>query len=238
MRHGIAIRIVHWVIVSEGAFLILTGFQMGGILYVGIPEDIYSYHIIVGFAFIGTAFIFFSEFLAARDWKWFSFRRIPYSIRFIFSEALGWFRLRPPPPDPIKYDAIKHRYVEKLIPSVIVVWWSYLVMGVILALTGLADAFPAQFWFVSAVLNPIGVAATGVDGLPLLLAIHRLTAVLLIVTVALHFYASAVYHLVPSIIRGYRREPVAEESPTVQTGKPRDPESPSQVKRQDGEEDR
>jgi F420-nonreducing hydrogenase I cytochrome b subunit len=206
------VRVAHWAIVIEGAFLIISGFQMSGILYVGLPTDLYSYHIIVGFMFIGTAFIFLYAFLEARDWKWFNPRRIPYSIKYTFYEALGWFRLRPPPADPIKYDVKRHRYVEKLIPSVIIVWWTYAVMGIILALTGLADAFPAQFWFVYTILNPIGMAFTGVSGLPLILAIHRLVAVLLIVTVALHLYASVIYHMIPSIFRGTREEPVAEES--------------------------
>lgn len=214
MRHGLAIRIVHWAIVAEGAFLILTGFQMSGILYLGLPANTYSYHIIVGFAFIGTAFVFLYEVIAVHDWKWFSPRRIPYSIKSIVYETLGWFRLRPPPQESIKYDVQKQEYTEKLIPSVILVWWLYIVMGAVLALTGLADAFPGQFWFVYAVLNPIGLALTGTGGLPLILAIHRLMAILLIVTVAMHLYASVIYHLVPSIITGYRKEPVVDGEDT------------------------
>lgn len=212
MRHGLAVRLVHWAIVIEGAFLLVTGFQMNGLFYFGLPEITYSLHIIVGFAFIVTAFVFLYVFLAAHDWKWFSIRRIPYSIRYILSETLYWFRLRPPLEEPIKFDVKKNEYVEKLIPSVIVVWWTYAVMGIILALTGLTDAFPAQFWWVSAVLNPIGMALTGTGGLPFILAVHRLVAILLVVTVSLHLYASLIYHLVPSIIRGTRDEPAVGEA--------------------------
>jgi methanophenazine hydrogenase, cytochrome b subunit len=212
MRHGLAVRLVHWAIVAEGAFLLLTGFQMSGLLYLGLPEYTYSLHIIVGFMFIVTAFVFLYTVLAAHDFRWFSLRRIPYSIRYIWAETLYWFRLRPTLEEPIRFDPKKGDYVEKLIPSVIVVWWTYAAMGIILALTGLTDAFPTQFWWVSAVLNPIGMALTGTSGLPFILSVHRLVAILLIVTVALHLYASLVYHLVPSIIRGYRNEPVAEST--------------------------
>jgi methanophenazine hydrogenase, cytochrome b subunit len=210
MRHGLAVRVAHWAIVIEGAFLILTGFQIGGILDLGLPENTYSYHVIVGISFMGTAFVFLYTVLAAHDWRWFTWRRIPYSIRYIASEALYWFRLRPPLEDPIKYDTKRHDYVEKLIPSVVVVWWAYLLMGIALSVTGLSDAFPAQFWFFYDVLNWLGLTATGVGGLPFILAVHRLVAVLLIVTVALHLYASVLYHVVPSIFRGKKDEPVAD----------------------------
>ena len=125
MRHGLTIRIVHWAIVIEGAFLILTGFQLGGILNLGLPENTYSYHVIMGISFMGTTFIFLYTVLAANDWKWFTPRRIPYSIKYTVSEALAWFRLRPPLKDPIKYDTKKQAYIEKLIPSVVIVWWTY-----------------------------------------------------------------------------------------------------------------
>ncbi len=210
MRHDLAVRLVHWAIVVEGAFLLLSGAQLNGLLPF-ITWDLYSYHIIVGFAFIGTAVIFFYVVLAEHDYHWFGLRRIPYSIRFILAEAGYWFRLRPKVDEAkIKFDAQKGQYVEKLIPSVIVVWWLYIAMGVILTLTGLADAFPKTFAWEYTLLNPIGLALTGVDGLPWILAVHRLVAVLLVCTVALHLYASILYRLVGSIFIGYRNEPVAE----------------------------
>ena len=210
MRHDLAVRVVHWAIVFEGAFLLLTGFQLNGV-FPFVLWDLYSYHIIMGLAFIGTAVIFFYVVLAEHDYHWFGLRRIPYSIRFILSETRYWFRLGPKvDEDRIKFDAQRGQYVEKLIPSVIVVWWLYIFMGVILALTGLADAFPKTFAWEYTLLNPIGLALTGTDGLPWILAVHRLMAVLLICTVALHFYASVLYKLVGSIFIGYRNEPVAE----------------------------
>jgi methanophenazine hydrogenase, cytochrome b subunit len=214
MRHDLAVRLVHWAIVFEGAFLLLSGLQLNGILSLGLAPNLYSYHIIVGFAFIGTSVIFFYVVLAEHDYHWFGLRRIPYSIRFILSEAGYWFRIRPKvDEDRIKFDATKGQYVEKLIPSVIVVWWLYIAMGVILTLTGLADAFPKTFAWEYTLLNPIGLALTGVDGLPWILAVHRLMAVLLVCTVTLHLYASILYKLVGSIFIGYRNEPVADLGP-------------------------
>lgn len=219
MRHGFSVRLVHWTIVLEALFLLMSGFMLNGVLPIGNPANLYSYHIIVGFAFIGTAFVFFYVVVAAHDYKWFALRRIPYSFKYIFSETAYWFRLRPRIEEPIKFDAARDEYVEKLIPSVIVVWWAYALMGIILALTGLSDAFPVTFGFVYTILNPIGLALTGVEGLPFILAVHRLVAVLLVCTVALHFYASFVYRLVGSIIHGYRYEPavggVAPRGPAV-----------------------
>jgi F420-nonreducing hydrogenase I cytochrome b subunit len=210
MRHGLAIRITHWAIVIEGVFLTITGFQLNGIFYFGLPEMNYSFHIIAGLIFIMTAFIFLYLVIAGRDYKWFAIRRIPYSVRYIFTEGAYWFRLRPAVQEPIKFDARTGEYKEKLIPSVIVVWWLYALMGLILAITGLADAFPATFAFVYSVTDPIGVALFGVGGLPFILAVHRLVVVFLIATVALHTYASIIYHMIPSIVVGYREEPVAE----------------------------
>ncbi|MDA4135186.1 MAG: cytochrome b/b6 domain-containing protein, partial [Thaumarchaeota archaeon] len=85
MRHGPFLRVVHWAIVFEGAFLLLSGFQLNGVFPIGLPDNLYSYHIMVGFAFIGTAAVLFYAELAASDIRWFSLQRIPYSFRYLFS---------------------------------------------------------------------------------------------------------------------------------------------------------
>lgn len=209
MRHGLAIRITHWAIFLEGAFLLLSGFQLGGIFYFGLPEITYSLHVTVGFIFMATAIFFLYLVIEGRDYKWFAVRRIPYSIRYIFTEGAYWFRIRPAIHEPIQFDPKTGEYKEKLIPSVIVVWWLYGLMGLLLAITGLADAFPTTFAWVYSITDPIGLALTGVGGLPFILAVHRLLAVALVATVCLHTYASVIYHMIPSIVTGWRNEPVA-----------------------------
>ena len=210
MRHGPAIRITHWAIVIEGVFLLISGFQLNGIFYFGLPDITYSLHIMVGFVFMATALFFLYLVIEGRDYKWFALRRIPYSIRYIFTESAYWFRIRPVLHEPIQFDPKTGEYKEKLIPSVIVVWWVYGIMGLLLALTGLADAFPTTFAFIYSITDPIGIALTGVGGLPFILVLHRFLAVALIATVALHTYASVIYHMIPSIVTGYREEPVVE----------------------------
>lgn len=210
MRHGPFIRAVHWAIVSEAAFLLLTGFQLNGVFPIGLPGDLYSYHVMVGFAFIATAFVLLYAELAASDYRWFALRRVPYSVRYLMHEGAVWFGVSTRTEEPIRYDLKKHDYTEKLIPTEIVVWWCYAIFGIILAITGLTDAFPRTFGFVYDVINPIGIALTGVGGLPFLLAVHRLSASLLVVVVVLHFYSSVIYRMVSSMFTGYRDEPEAD----------------------------
>ena len=53
-------RVLHWVIVAEGVFLTLTGFQLGGGL-LGVtffPANNYSYHVMLGIAVIATVSLF------------------------------------------------------------------------------------------------------------------------------------------------------------------------------------
>ena len=214
-RHALSTRVVHWVLVAEGSFLLLSGLQLTGILNLGLPDIAYSLHVTAGLIFLFTALAFVYVVAITREYKWFSLTRLPYSAYYNTREMLGWLRIMPPVAEPILYDASKHEYVEKLVPSVIVVWWGYITMGAVLALTGLADAFPGTFWFVYSVANPIGVALTGVGGLSFLMAIHRLAAFLLLATVTSHVYAAFVFKLLSSITRGDRDEPVVSGNPSL-----------------------
>ena len=210
MRHSLSVRLTHWTIVIEGAFLLITGFQLNGLFPFGLGENTYGYHLITAMLFMATAFVLFYVVVAIRDYKWFAIRRIPYSFRYIIRESLYWFRMGPKPDEPIKFDATKGEYVEKLIPSVIVVWWAYALMGIVLSLTGLADAYPATFGFLFTIFDPLGIALFGVGGLSFALAVHRIVTFLLIAVVAMHLYASFVYRLLGSITHGYRNEPAVD----------------------------
>jgi cytochrome b subunit of formate dehydrogenase len=75
-----------------------------------------------------------------------------------------------------------------------------------MALTGLALAFPSQFSFVYLVVNPIGSALTGVNGLAFMLALHRLMTLLLIAYVIIHVYAGFIFKMFTSMITGRRTE--------------------------------
>lgn len=209
LRHDSSFRILHWTIFIQGVLLTLTGFQLGG--YAGIvilTTGNLAVHVITGIAYVFTALFFMVQMVQSGDYRWAALRRIPYSIKFMTAEGKAWFGLAPKPENPILFDRKQGKYVEKLVPSVIVVFWTFLLMGAVLGLTGLALAFPNQFFFVYVVANPIGQALTGVTGIAFMLVLHRLMTFLLIALVAAHIYACFVFKLVTSVITGKNKEKV------------------------------
>jgi len=146
--------------------------------------------------------------LTGGDYHWVGLRRVPYSLRFIIKETKGWFGLAPKPANPIAYDTVNREYSEKLVPSVIVVFWSFAILGVVLALTGLALAFPQQFGFVFTLADLIGGPLTGVTGMAFMLTFHRLVTFALVALVMMHVYASFIFGLVGSMITGKKNERV------------------------------
>jgi F420-nonreducing hydrogenase I cytochrome b subunit len=108
----------------------------------------------------------------------------------------------------MKAVASAQRYKEKIIPSAIVVWWAFVILGWILVATGLPLASPTQFSFIYAIVDPVGIALTGVGGYAFMIAIHRLATDLLVLLVFVHIYSAFIYKLVQSIILGYRHEHV------------------------------
>ncbi len=213
LRHDLFFRVMHWLLFIEGITLTLTGMQLGSILGLAIfPPGNLTVHIAVGVAFVATAVFFLYGVISTGDYRWVGLRRIPYSFKFIIFETKGWFRIAPGPPEPMLYDAERKRYVEKLVPSVIVVFWAFVLLGLVLALTGVALAFPQQFSFVYVATDFIGRTLTGVTGLAFMLAFHRLATYLLVVLVAMHIYASFTFKLVRSMITGKRNETVLVSS--------------------------
>jgi formate dehydrogenase subunit gamma len=183
--------------------------QRGGMLGIVVfPSNTLSYHISVGILFIAASILVGYEMVVSGAYSWVGIRRIPFSFRFIAAETRAWFGLWPPMKESISYDQERKRYKEKLIPSAIVVWWAFVVLGWMLVPTGLAMAFPIQFSFLYSLLDPVGIALTGVGGYPFMVAVHRLATVLLLILVFMHIYTTFIYKLVRSAISGYRHEPV------------------------------
>lgn len=210
-RHSLFFRVLHWVIFAEGIFLTLTGMQRGAMLPFGLvvfPTNTYSYHIAVGILFIAASILVGYEMIVEGSYSWLGIRRILYSGRYIADETRAWFGLWPPIKEPILYDPQKKVYKEKMVPSAIIVWWAFVLLGWTLVPTGLALAFPSQFSFIYGLIDPVGIALTGVGGYAFMVALHRLATVFLIILVFMHIYATFVYKLVQSIILGYRHEPV------------------------------
>jgi len=209
LRHSLFFRLLHWAIFFMGVFLTLTGMQRGGMLGVVVfPSNTFSYHVAVGILFIAASILVAYEMIVSGSYGWVAFRRIPYSFRYIANETRSWFGVWPPMKESILYDSVKRRYEEKVIPSVIIVWWGFVLLGWILVVTGLALAFPSQFSFVYDFTDAIGIALTGVGGYAFTISIHRLATQVLVILVFLHIYATFVFGLVESAIFGYRDEPV------------------------------
>jgi F420-nonreducing hydrogenase I cytochrome b subunit len=211
-RHSLFFRVLHWAIFLEGAFMVLTGMQRGGMLPFGIaiyPSNTFSYHIVMGLVFIASSILVGYEMIISGAYSWVGVRRIPFSFRYIAHETRAWFGLWPPMKEPISYNAVTKSYKEKLIPSAIIVWWAFVILGWILVPTGLALAFPTDFAFIYSIVNPIGIALTGVSGYAFMVAVHRLATVFLVLLVFMHIYTTFIYRLVQSIIIGHRHEPVA-----------------------------
>lgn len=210
-RHHLGFRLLHWIIFLEGGLLTLTGIQLGGILGIQILGGTnWASHVTLGLALIPTLAVFFYYLVVTNDYKWYGLRRIPYSILFLISEARAWFGIGPHVKDPIVFDSKNNRYVEKVIPTVVMVWWIYVILGLGFIITGLAMVFRPQFAEIYTLSDLIGSAITGVGGYAFIRAIHRLLMYLLLMVVMLHAYASWIFTSLRSITFGDRDEKALE----------------------------
>jgi formate dehydrogenase subunit gamma len=211
IRHHIGFRLLHWIIFIEGVLLTLTGLQIGGFFGLRVLTDTTSAtHIVTGLALIVTLGVFVYYLIIDRDYKWYGLSRIPYSIKFFIAEFKAWFGIGPHVKEPIRYDPKKGEYVEKVVPTVVIVWWTYVIIGLVIIITGLAMAFPTQFSAIYSLADAIGYPIAGVGGYAFIRAIHRLFMFLLVGVVILHAYAAWVFKALRSITLGDREEPIVE----------------------------
>ncbi len=211
LRHHLGFRLLHWIIFAEGVVLTLTGMQLGGIFGLRIlPEAAWAVHVVTGLALVVTLAVFVYYLIITKDYKWYSLRRIPYSLRYLMAETKAWFGIGPHVFEPIRFNPRNPGYVEKVIPTVVIVWWVYVALGLGISITGLAMAFPEQFAFVYWLADVVGYNLAGVGGYAFVRAIHRLCMFLLVGVVIMHAYSAWVFRLVRSIIFGEREEPVLE----------------------------
>ncbi|MGD0511276.1 MAG: cytochrome b/b6 domain-containing protein, partial [Candidatus Micrarchaeaceae archaeon] len=83
-RHGLFMRVAHWLVLVEGIILTLTGFQLGGILGINLfPDDNMSIHVMTGLIFIVTATLAVYDMVITGDYFWVRLQRIPYSFKYI-----------------------------------------------------------------------------------------------------------------------------------------------------------
>jgi formate dehydrogenase subunit gamma len=185
--------------------------QLGGIFGVRIlAETVWAVHVTIGLALVVTLAVFVYYLIVTKDYKWYGLRRIPYSLKYLIAETKAWFGVGPHVFEPIRFNLRNPGYDEKVIPTVVVVWWVYVILGLMLSVTGLAMVFPEQLAFIYQLANTIGHPITGVGGYAFIRAIHRLAMFLLVGVVVMHMYSAWVFKLLRSIVFGDREEPVIE----------------------------
>ncbi len=208
-RHTLLFRVVHWLIVLEGILLGVTGISLSSSLGLefmeyGLARDI---HLVSGFAFIATAIFFLYYFVASGEYRWYGLRRIPMAFDFFFAEVKAWF-LGKHVPEPIKYNPLKGDYEEKVVPTEVLAWWGWFVLGVGITLTGLALVFPEQFALVNRFWSAVFVDDFGGRLTVATRMAHFLIASLILVVLIIHAYAGWVFRMLRSIVFGDRDEPV------------------------------
>ncbi len=207
VRHSLFYRVCHWSIVITGVILALTGMQMGGLYGIRVLNgQVLATHITVSFIF-GALWFLMLYYIIAREWKWFSLARIPYSLKFLGSEIKAWFG-GPHVEDPRGYDPEKKEYVEKIIPTEVMVWWIYFLLALFMGITGLSMYYKDFFAPVINFADSIAPAFGAESGLALLRALHRLGMYLFAMVVMMHVYAVFIFGVVTSMITGKRKEKV------------------------------
>ncbi len=207
-RHGIGYRILHWSIVVTVVVLIATGLQIGGILgNVSLLPNGRAVHTLVGLVLTCLCILFLYYFVVTHEYDWYAIRRIPSAFRFFTSEAKAWLGFGPHVKEPILYAPDRGRYVEKIVPTEVFVWWAWVVVGALSIITGLALAFPEYFGFVYDVAGWLAPLFGGGD-YALVRALHRFLLFVVVALALLHAYAAFVFRMLRSITFGDRAEPV------------------------------
>jgi formate dehydrogenase subunit gamma len=208
-RHSIFTRMVHWSIAITGIILGLTGLEIGGhygLRFLG--DNVTSTHVYVGLVF-GVLWVMFTYYMLTKEWKWISFSRIIYSLKFFWAETKAWFG-GPHVEDPRAYDPKKGDYVEKIVPTQVMVWWGYFILAVIIGFTGLAMYFKDFFAWVFDIGNAIGPIFGTESGYAFVRGVHLLFMYLFAVVLIMHIYAVTIFGVLKSMFTGKREEKVVE----------------------------
>ncbi|MCD8553466.1 cytochrome b/b6 domain-containing protein [Seleniivibrio sp.] len=204
-RHSVLYRLLHWAIVLEVLLLLLSGFGVSEYLHLSLftRSAGRSLHLVLGFAWMGTITFFLYYFIVSGEYKWFGVSRIGYSIDF-FMHEVKTFVAGEKVHSPVKYDAQKKRYVEKIVPTEVVAWWGWFVLWIMMVLTGLALVFPSTFDIVNRFCHAI-VPSLGAQAAATRL-VHIFVSVFMVIFAIIHAYASWIFGMVGSMFSGVKRE--------------------------------
>lgn len=206
-RHSLSIRACHWGIVITGIIMGLTGLQIGGLYgFKIVYAQTMALHMWAGLIF-GALWIFFTYYILAYEWKWISLGRIPYAINYLLAETKAWFGSGHAE-DPRGFDTKSKEYVEKIVPTQVMVWWIYLVLTILMAVTGLSMYY--RFEPVMSFSGSIAPILGSADGYTILRAAHRLGMFLFAVVLIMHVYAVIIFGVLKSMVTGSRKEKVKD----------------------------
>ena len=211
-RQHLLYRITHWGIVSTGLIIGFTGLRLGNLFGISFPQDYeltLNIHIYTSFVFAFFWILMFAQ-LITHEWKWFGFHRLLYSIRFLIAEVKAWFEIGPHVEDPRCYDPKKKDYGEKIIPTEVVVPWTYILLTIIMGLTGLPLYYRDIF---APIINLADRYAymLGLDsGIELLRVIHRIVMSIYLMTMLVHVYATFLFGVIRSMVTGKKREKICK----------------------------
>ena len=208
-RHSIFTRVAHWSIVVTGIILGLTGLEIGGHYGIRVLGDnVTSTHVYIGLLF-GAIWGLFAYYMFTKEWKWISLGRIGYSLKFLIAETKAWFG-GPHVEDPRAYDPKKGDYVEKIVPTQVVVWWTYLLLTIVIGITGLAMFFKDLFGWVFGIGDAIAPIFGAESGYAFIRAVHLIFMYLFAVVLMMHVYAVFIFGVVKSMFTGKKEEKIVE----------------------------
>ena len=206
-RHSLLYRTLHWLIVLEVLFLLLSG--LGVSEY--IPFALFSrgaarsLHILLGLAWTGTITFFVYYFMMSGEYKWFGASKIAPAIDFFVHELTSFIKGKKVK-SPVGYNSDKKKYAEKIVPTEVLAWWGWFGLWAIMVLTGLALLFPESFGFINRFCYAIVPAFSKATAATRF--IHLVASMGFVVYMMIHAYASWTFGMVGSMISGNNEEPV------------------------------
>ncbi len=214
VRHTKLYVFLHWLIVFEVIVLLITGLNLtlgaagSEVLPIFNRGVARALHITIGSIWLGTVIFFLYYFVISGEYFCFGLTNSFKSIDFFIKE-IRLFLLGKKLKHPIRYDPEKKRYVQKIAPPEVVAWWLWFTLWVLIGITGLALVFPSHFgvvlrfshWLIPSWVSPL--SSTQI--------LHGIIAVMFIVVMIIHAYASWYFGLLGSIITGEHDAPVVEK---------------------------
>jgi len=208
-RHSLEYRIYHWSIVITGLIIGWTGLRLGGLYGILIPDMqlALTLHVYLGFIF-AALFVLIFVYVLRHEWEWFTLTRFPYAIKFFIQEALAWTRLGPHIEDPRGYNPEKKEYVEKLIPTEVMVLWMYIALVVVMGVTGLPLYYKDILAPITNFAGQFAWILNFDNGETLLRVLHRFVMYMFLMTMLIHAYAVIIFDVLGSMITGKKEEKI------------------------------